>query len=174
MCIPHSSAKHLTSLFIVEGVLWYFNVTKWFDSERREIFVHTYPSAWSFCVCFNDVKIVENTVGLPELEIGLTAGVTGWGGCLLLLETWSYIWYIQHLHYSPICISPGPMELVNDCVVYHFILLILASKFYIYNKNSEVNNVYNVMVIQKANTKWSMGQHGPSKNAKVGSSPMEK
>jgi hypothetical protein len=38
---------------------------------------------------------------------------------------------------------------------------------YVYIK-SEVNNVSNVIIIEKANTKSSVGQHGPSTNAKVG------
>jgi hypothetical protein len=36
-------------------------------------------------------------------------------------------------------------------------------------QNSEVNDVSNVIIIQNANTKSSVGQHGPPKNAKVGS-----
>jgi hypothetical protein len=36
-------------------------------------------------------------------------------------------------------------------------------------QNSEVNDVYNAIVIQKAITKSSLGQHGPPTNAKVGS-----
>jgi hypothetical protein len=35
-------------------------------------------------------------------------------------------------------------------------------------QNSEVNIVKNVIIIQKANTKSSVGQHGPPTNAKVG------
>jgi hypothetical protein len=31
---------------------------------------------------------------LPDLEIGLTAGVDGHRGCLLLLGTWSHLWFI--------------------------------------------------------------------------------
>jgi hypothetical protein len=38
---------------------------------------------------------------------------------------------------------------------------------------SEINNVSNVIIIQKANTKSSVGQHGPPTNAKVGSGVME-
>jgi hypothetical protein len=38
--------------------------------------------------------------------------------------------------------------------------------------NSEVNNVSNVIIIQRANTK-SVRQHGPPINAKVGSGAME-
>jgi hypothetical protein len=41
------------------------------------------------------------------------------------------------------------------------------------NTNSEVNNVSNVIIIQKANTKSSVGQHSPSTNAKVGSGDAE-
>jgi hypothetical protein len=36
-------------------------------------------------------------------------------------------------------------------------------------QNSKVNNVQNVIIIQKAITKSSVGQHGPPINAKVGS-----
>jgi hypothetical protein len=36
-------------------------------------------------------------------------------------------------------------------------------------QNSEVNNVQNAIIIQKAITKSSGGQHGPPTNAKVGS-----
>jgi hypothetical protein len=36
-------------------------------------------------------------------------------------------------------------------------------------QNSEVNNVQNVTIVQKAITKSSVGQHGPPTNAKVGS-----
>jgi hypothetical protein len=39
--------------------------------------------------------------------------------------------------------------------------------------NGEVNNAPNVTIIQRANTKSSVGQHGPLKNAKVGSGAME-
>jgi hypothetical protein len=35
--------------------------------------------------------------------------------------------------------------------------------------NSDVNNVSNGIIIQKAITKSSVGQHGPPANAKVGS-----
>jgi hypothetical protein len=38
---------------------------------------------------------------------------------------------------------------------------------------SEVSNVSNVIIIQKANTKSSEGQHGPPTNAKVGSGAAE-
>jgi hypothetical protein len=34
-------------------------------------------------------------------------------------------------------------------------------KYYVEIQNSEVNNVYNVIKVQKANTKSSAGQHGP-------------
>ena len=37
-------------------------------------------------------------------------------------------------------------------------------------QNSAVNNVSNVIIIQKANTKSNLGQHRPPINAKVGSS----
>jgi hypothetical protein len=40
-------------------------------------------------------------------------------------------------------------------------------------QNRKVNNVSNVITIQKANTKSSAGQHGPMTNAKVGSAAME-
>jgi hypothetical protein len=36
-------------------------------------------------------------------------------------------------------------------------------------QNSEVNNVYNETIVQKAITKSSVGQHRPPTNAKVGS-----
>jgi hypothetical protein len=36
-------------------------------------------------------------------------------------------------------------------------------------QNSKVNNVENAIIIQKAITKSSVGQHGPPTNAKVGS-----
>jgi hypothetical protein len=36
-------------------------------------------------------------------------------------------------------------------------------------ENSEVKNVYNITVVQKAITKSSVRQHGPPTNAKVGS-----
>jgi hypothetical protein len=49
------------------------------------------------------------------------------------------------------------------------IALILRGKCFIEVQNTEVNNVYNVIIIQKANTKSSVGQHGPLTNAKVGS-----
>jgi hypothetical protein len=39
--------------------------------------------------------------------------------------------------------------------------------------NSEVNNVENVIIIQKTNTKSSAGQHGSSTDGKVGSDAME-
>jgi hypothetical protein len=38
---------------------------------------------------------------------------------------------------------------------------------------SEINNVSNVIIIQKANTKSSLGQQGLPTNAKVGSGAME-
>jgi hypothetical protein len=40
-------------------------------------------------------------------------------------------------------------------------------------QNSEVNNVSNVIIIQRANTKSSVGQQGPPTNAKVGSGAIE-
>jgi hypothetical protein len=40
-------------------------------------------------------------------------------------------------------------------------------------QNSEVNIVQNVIIIQRANTKSSAGQHGPPRNAKVGSGVMK-
>jgi hypothetical protein len=40
-------------------------------------------------------------------------------------------------------------------------------------QNSAVNNMSNATTIQKANTKSSVGQHGPPTNAKVGSGAME-
>jgi hypothetical protein len=43
----------------------------------------------------------------------------------------------------------------------------------VYIQNSEVNNVSNAIIIQKANTKSSAGQHGPSTNAKVESDALE-
>jgi hypothetical protein len=36
-------------------------------------------------------------------------------------------------------------------------------------QNSEVNNAWNEIIVQKAITKSSVGQHGPPTNAKVGS-----
>jgi hypothetical protein len=41
-------------------------------------------------------------------------------------------------------------------------------------QNSEVNDVQNVVIIQRANTKWSVRQHGTLTDAKVGSGAMEK
>jgi hypothetical protein len=40
-------------------------------------------------------------------------------------------------------------------------------------QNSKVNNVYTAIIIQKAITKSSTGQHGPPTNAKVGSDAAE-
>jgi hypothetical protein len=40
-------------------------------------------------------------------------------------------------------------------------------------QNSRVNNVSNVIIIQRANTKSSVRQHGPPSNAKEGSGAME-
>jgi hypothetical protein len=40
-------------------------------------------------------------------------------------------------------------------------------------QNREVNNVPSVLIIRKANTKWSVGQHRPPTNAKVGSGAQE-
>jgi hypothetical protein len=40
-------------------------------------------------------------------------------------------------------------------------------------QNSEVNNVSKVIITQNANANSSVGQHGPSTNAKVGSRVME-
>jgi hypothetical protein len=40
-------------------------------------------------------------------------------------------------------------------------------------KNIKVNNVLNVIIIQRANTKSCVGQHGPPTNAKVGSGAAE-
>jgi hypothetical protein len=40
-------------------------------------------------------------------------------------------------------------------------------------QNGEVNNVQNVIVIQKAITKLSVGQHGRPTNANVGSGAAE-
>jgi hypothetical protein len=40
-------------------------------------------------------------------------------------------------------------------------------------QNSEVNIVWNVIIIQRANTKSSVRQHGPPTNAKVASGAME-
>jgi hypothetical protein len=40
-------------------------------------------------------------------------------------------------------------------------------------QNREVNNVENVIIIQKAIAKSSLVQHGPPKNAKVGSGAVE-
>jgi hypothetical protein len=40
-------------------------------------------------------------------------------------------------------------------------------------QNSEVNNVQNVITIQKAITNSSVGQHGPPTNAKVGQGAVE-
>jgi hypothetical protein len=50
----------------------------------------------------------------------------------------------------------------------------VINKFSIFDiQNSEVNNVSNVNIIQKANTKSNVGQHGLPTNAKVGSGAME-
>jgi hypothetical protein len=40
-------------------------------------------------------------------------------------------------------------------------------------QNSEVQNVWNVIIIQEANRKLSVGQHGPPTNAKTGSGAMD-
>jgi hypothetical protein len=40
-------------------------------------------------------------------------------------------------------------------------------------QNSKVNDVSKVIVMQRANTKSSVGQHGSPTNAKVGSGAME-
>jgi hypothetical protein len=40
-------------------------------------------------------------------------------------------------------------------------------------QNSKVNNVLNIIIILKAITKSSAGQHGPPENAKVGSGDAE-
>jgi hypothetical protein len=53
-------------------------------------------------------------------------------------------------------------------------LSICTQRFTIFSvstQNSEVNNASNVITIQKANTKSSVGQHGRPTNAKVGSGP---
>jgi hypothetical protein len=40
-------------------------------------------------------------------------------------------------------------------------------------QNREVNNVSNIIIIEKANAKSSVGQHWPPTNANVGSGAME-
>jgi hypothetical protein len=50
------------------------------------------------------------------------------------------------------------------------------TRSYLFNfivQNTEVNNVPNVIIIQKANTKSSVEQHGSPTNAKVGPGAME-
>jgi hypothetical protein len=54
----------------------------------------------------------------------------------------------------------------------------MASRRYTYPnlyilQNSEVNNEYNVIIVQKAITKSSGRQHGPPTNAKAGSGAAE-
>jgi hypothetical protein len=45
--------------------------------------------------------------------------------------------------------------------------------FYTTIQNSKINIVQNVIIIQNANTKLSVGQHGPPTKAKVGSGAEE-
>jgi hypothetical protein len=40
-------------------------------------------------------------------------------------------------------------------------------------QNSKVNNVSNIIIIKKTNTKSNVGKHGPPTNAKVGSGAAE-